>query len=77
MLFLRGFILKPTEGVSAPLKYCTTDFQNSSLFERSACFYMTITGNFERFQYFNFETKFLKNENRFHKTGVSPFNGNC
>ena len=31
---------------------------------------MTITGNFERFQYFNFETDFLENENLFQKTGV-------
>ena len=28
---------------------------------------MTITGNFEFFQYFNFETSFLKNENLFKK----------
>ena len=33
---------------------------------------MTITGNFERFQYFNFETNFLKNVNPIQKTGV-PF----
>ena len=37
-----------------------------------ACFYVTISGNFERFQYFNFETNFLENENLFQKTGV-PF----
>ena len=30
---------------------------------------MTITGHFERFQYFNFESNFLKNENVFKKTG--------
>ena len=30
-------------------------------------FYVTITRNFERFQYFNFETSFLKNENLFQK----------
>ena len=41
----------------------TMDFQNSPLFERSACFYVTITGNFERFQYFNFEKNFLIREN--------------
>ena len=29
-------------------------------------------GNFERFQYFNFETNFLENENLFQKTGI-PF----
>ena len=33
---------------------------------------MTITEKFERFQNFNFETNFLKNENQFQKTGV-PF----
>ena len=33
---------------------------------------MTISGNFERFQYFNFEKKFLQNENLFQKTRV-PF----
>ena len=30
-------------------------------------FYVTIAGNFECFQYFNFETNFLKNENLFLK----------
>ena len=28
---------------------------------------MTITGNFERFQYFNFQTSFLKNKKFFQK----------
>ena len=44
------------------------------VFERSAwaCFYVTITRIFERFQHFNFEKKFLKNANLFQKTGV-PF----
>ena len=36
-------------------------------FERSACFYLTISGSFERFQYLNFETDFLK-------TGTSEAN---
>ena len=31
---------------------------------------MTISGNFERFQYLNFETDFLENENFFPKTRV-------
>ena len=35
---------------------------------------MTISGNFEFFQYFNFETDFLENENLFQKTGVPFFN---
>ena len=33
---------------------------------------MTIRESFKRFQYFNFETNFLENENLFQKTGV-PF----
>ena len=72
MLFLRGFILKPIERAQIHLRNSTKDFQNSPLFHRSACFYLTITGNFEQFQYFNLETDFLKNENLFQKTGV-PF----
>ena len=42
-------------------------FQNSQPFERSACFYVMINENFEHFQYFNFETDFLENENFFQK----------
>ena len=34
---------------------------------------MTITGDFERFQYFNFEASFLKKENFSRKTGVPLF----
>ena len=33
---------------------------------------MTITGNFEHFQYFNFEADFLENKSLFKKTG-EPF----
>ena len=33
---------------------------------------MTISGSFEHFQYFNFETYFLKNERLSQKTGI-PF----
>ena len=64
--------MTPTERAKILLKKCTRDFQNRPPFERSACFYVTISGNFERFQYFNFETDFLENENLFQKTGV-PF----
>ena len=42
------------------------------MFDRSACFYVTISESFERVQYFNFETNFLENGNLFQKTGV-PF----
>ena len=51
----------------------TTDFQNNPPFEKSAGFYVTIGGNFEGFQCFNFEADFLENENLFQKTGVSFF----
>ena len=67
-LFIRDFILKPTEGAQALLKNDSRDFQNSSPFRRSACFYVTIIENFERFQYFDFETDFLENEKLFQKT---------
>ena len=42
------------------LKNGTRGFHNSPQFERSTCFYMSIKGNFERFQYFNFEWTFWK-----------------
>ena len=61
-----------TQERAVPLKNGTKDFQNSPPFERLACFYGTITGNFEHFQYLNFETSFLKNENPLQKTG-EPF----
>ena len=51
----------------------TKDFQNNPPFERSACFYVIINGNFESFQYLNFETDFLENEKFFQKTGVLLF----
>ena len=39
--------------------------ENGTLFKRLAYFYMTAIWYFESFQYFNFETNFLKNENLF------------
>ena len=69
-LTLGGLILRKTE--RAEVLNGTRDFQNSLPFERSACFYVTISENFKRFHYFNFETDFLENENLFQKTGV-PF----
>ena len=62
---LRGFISKSTERVKVLLKNGTRDFQNSLPSERSECFYVTISVNFERFQYFNFETDFLGNYKHF------------
>ena len=46
--------------------------QNIPLPERSECFYVTISGSFARFQHFNYETNFVKNEDHFQNTGV-PF----
>ena len=36
---------------------------------------MTISESFKRFQYFDFETNFLENENLLQKTGVPFFTG--
>ena len=63
MFFLRGFILELTGRTQVLLMNDTINFKNSLTFERSAFFYVTITGNLERFQYFSFETNFLKNAN--------------
>ena len=42
-------------------------------FERSGCFYVTISEGFKRFQYFNFETNSLEIKNLFQKTKVLFF----
>ena len=61
----RDFLLKAIERAQTLLRNGTRDFKNSPPLEKSACFYVTISGNFEHFQYFNFETDFLENENLF------------
>ena len=66
LVFLRGFYFKANRKNIGSFKNGT-----SPPFERSACCYVTISGNFELFQYFNFEIDFLKNENLFEKTGVA------
>ena len=66
-------ILKPTEKTEVILQNSAIDFENTPLFESSACFYVTICENFERFQYFNFGTEFRKNEIFFQKPGVLFF----
>ena len=72
MFCLRGLILKPSEIAKVLLKISPRDFQDSPPVERSAHFYVKITVHSERFQFSNFETNFLKNENLFIKSGV-PF----
>ena len=42
-----------------------------SPFQRSTCFYATITGDFERFQHLNFETSFLKKLKFFLKNWIT------
>ena len=72
-VFSKRFDFKANRKNMIFLKSNTRNFQKTPPFERSACFYMTISGNFERFQYFNFETDFLESENLFQKTGVPIF----
>ena len=74
--FLEFSFLKPTERAQVPLKNGTKEFQNSAPLERLACFYVTISESFKRFQYFNFETNFLKQENLFQRSGVPFFSWN-
>ena len=45
----------------------------SHMFTQYNMFFMWVTRNIERFQYFNFETNFLKNEKFFQNTGVEFF----
>ena len=49
------------------------DFQNNPPFERLACFNVMISGNFERFQHFNFEADFLESKNFFSKNWSTIF----
>ena len=71
-VFSLRFHLKANRKNIGSSKNGSMDFLNDPPFERWACFYVTISENFKRFQYFNFETNFLENQNLFQKTGV-PF----
>ena len=53
-LFPRGFISKSTERAQVLLKNSARGSQNSPPFEGSASLYVTISGSFKHFQYFNF-----------------------
>ena len=64
MLGLAGLILKSPKRALVRLKNSSKYFQNSPMFNRSACFYVTITGKFESFEYFYFETNFPKNNTK-------------
>ena len=65
--FSWNFHLKSNRKSIGSCKNSIRDFQNSPPFERSACLYVTVTGNFENFRYFNFETDFLKKWKTFSK----------
>ena len=47
-------------------------FKIAPSFKRPVCFYVTVSENFKRFQYINFNSNFLENENLLQKPGV-PF----
>ena len=66
-LFSQSFHFKTNRKSMGSSKKRYQGFQNSPPFERSACFYLTICESFKRFQYFNFETNFLKKTKTFFK----------
>ena len=68
--FSYSFHFKASRKTIGSSKESARDFKNSPPFERSACFYVTISESFKRFQYFNFETNFRENGKLFQKTGV-------
>ena len=74
---VQRFHFKTNKKSISSSKNGTRCFQNSPPFERLVCFDVTITGNFERIQYFKFEIKFLKNNNIFQKNGVPFFSQKC
>ena len=71
--FSESFHFKANRNSMDSSKNGTRDFQNSPPFERWACFYVTTSESLKRFQYFNFETNFLENENLFQKTWRTVF----
>ena len=56
--------MKPTKRAEVLFKNGARNFENSLPIERSACFYVKVGGNFQRFHYFNFESFFKKLEYR-------------
>ena len=71
--FCQRFHFKTNRKSKGFSKNGTRDFQSKLPFERLPCFYVTISKNFEHFQYFNFETDFLENENVFQKSWSTAF----
>ena len=65
--FSQSFHFKASRKSIGSSKDSARDFKNSTPFERSVCFYVTISESFKRFQYFNFFRKsfFRKLEYRF------------
>ena len=71
--FLEVLFKANRKSIGSSKKNDTKDFQNSPPFERPARFHVALSRNFKRFQYFNFVTGFLENENLFQKIRVKFF----
>ena len=56
--------------LSVSLEVSVQQKKHRFLFERSACFNVTMSRNFERFQHFNLQTYFQENGKLFQKNGV-------
>ena len=70
--FPQTFHFKANRNSIDSSKKGTRGFQNSPPYERSACFYGTISESFKRFQYINFNSSFLENKHLFQNIRV-PF----
>ena len=66
-IFLRGFILKPTERAYVLPKSGTSDFQNSPPLERSPWVSVTISEKFKHFQYLTLKQILWKTKTFFKK----------
>ena len=57
---LSRFYFKTNRNILYYSKDDTRDFYKSPPFKISVCFYVRITGDFQHFQFLNFETSFMK-----------------
>ena len=71
--FSQRFHFKASGKITGSSKKRYQRFLKQPRFEIAACFFVTITGTFERFQYFNFEINFLKNTNPISKKWSTVF----
>ena len=73
MALYKDTLMLSTKSMDSSIKKVLGIFKIALRLRESAYFYVTITGNSEHFQYYNFEINFLENENLFKKTVVSFF----